>query len=592
MFSFKYDTSYKHITFPKYYLMTCFTKLNPLLSFLLSLILFISAAQVIEAQVSDPIPYNNAAISTADIYATQAGIEILQKGGNAIDAAVAVQFALAVTLPRAGNIGGGGFMMLRLADGDVKALDFREKAPSRATRNMFLDENGQYVPGLSRSGGLASGVPGTVDGMISALERHGTLPLEVVLEPAIRLAENGFELTHSHAQSLNQHRDEFLKYEGSRAIFLRPDSTLWEAGHILSQPDLAVTFNRIAQRGRDGFYSGYTARLIIDEQQRQGGRMTLRDLRNYDSVWRDPIIKDFNGNRLFMMPPPSSGGIVMSQVLTMVEGIDPDSTGVNSSYYIHLISEALRRSFADRNFYLGDPDFTKMPIDTLLSESYNRNRFSDFESNRATSSKDVSYGRISGYAESDQTTHFSVVDSDGNAVAVTTTLNGSYGSHVTVTGAGFLMNNEMDDFSAKPGEPNMYGLIGAEANSIEPGKRMLSSMSPTIITQDGRLKMVAGGSGGPTIITAVLQNILNHILFGMDANEAISAPRFHHQWLPDLIEVEKFSLPDDVTENLRAKNHDIRIIGTLARTHIIIVDENGNITGAADPRGYGTILGY
>lgn len=572
--------------------MTRFTKLNLLLPFLLPFIFFISAAEVIEAQVSDPIPYKNAAISTADAYATQAGIETLQKGGNAIDAAVAVQFALAVTLPRAGNIGGGGFMMLRLANGDVKALDFREKAPSRATRNMFLDEDGRYVAGLSRSGGLASGVPGTVDGMISALERQGTLPLEVVLEPAIRLAQNGFELTHSHAQSLNQQRDQFLKYEGSRNVFLRPDSTLWEAGHVLIQSDLAVTFNRIAQRGRDGFYSGFTARLIVDEQQRQGGLMTLRDLRSYESVWRAPIIKDFNDNRLYMMPPPSSGGIVMSQVLSMVGSIDPGSTSVNSSNYIHLISEAFRRSFADRNYYLGDPDFTKMPIDTLLSETYNRNRFSDFDPNSATSSNNVSHGQISGYAENNQTTHFSVVDSDGNAVAVTTTLNGSYGSHVTVSGAGFLMNNEMDDFSAKPGEPNMYGLIGAEANSIESGKRMLSSMSPTIVTQNGRLRMVAGGSGGPTIITAVLQNILNHIVFGMDANEAISAPRFHHQWLPDYIEIEQFTLPDDVRENLRFKNHDIQITNALARTHILMVDENGHITGAADPRGYGTILGY
>ena len=556
------------------------------------LLLLLPLVPVSYAQVAAPVTYDNAVISSADGYATQAGIETLHKGGNAIDAAIAVQFALAVTLPRAGNIGGGGFMMLHLASGEVKALDFREKAPSRATRTMFLDEDGNYVPELSRSGGLASGVPGTVDGMISALERHGTLPLEVILEPAMRLAKEGFVLTHSHAESLNRHRVEFLKYEGSSNTFIKSDGSYWESGDLFKQPELAETFERIARRGRDGFYSGYTARLIIDEQQRQGGRMTLRDLRNYESVWREPITKEFNGHRLYMMPPPSSGGVVMSQVLSMIGELNPDSTGVNSSSYIHLLSEAIRRSFADRNYFLGDPDFVNMPIETLLSESYNNDRFSDFNPDRATLSSEVSHGKIEGFAESDQTTHFSVVDANGNAVAVTTTLNGSYGSHVTVSGAGFLMNNEMDDFSAKPGEPNMYGLIGAEANAIEPDKRMLSSMSPTIITRNGTLKMVAGGSGGPRIITAVLQNILNHILYGMDATEAISAPRFHHQWLPDRILTEEYTLPDDVTGALRQKGHSIRVTGSLALTHIIIIDDKGRRTGAADPRGHGTVSGY
>lgn len=559
--------------------------------FLLSISAFLIVPEA-RGQVAAPIPYENTVISSADVYGTQAGIETMRKGGNAVDAAIAVQFALAVTLPRAGNIGGGGFMMLRLANGDVKALDFREKAPSRATRIMFLDEDGNYVPELSRTGGLASGVPGTVDGMISALERHGTLPLEVILEPAMHLAKSGFELTHSHAESLNRHSDQFQKYEGSRSVFLRADGNPWRTGDILKQPDLAKTFERIARRGRDGFYSGYTARLIIDEQQRQGGRMTLRDLRNYESVWREPIIKDFNGHRFYMMPPPSSGGIVMSQVLSMIGSLNPDSTGVNSSQYIHQISEALRRSFADRNYYLGDPDFTDMPIETLLSDSYNSRRFSDFDPESATPSSDVSHGQIADYAESDQTTHFSVVDAHGNAVAVTTTLNGSYGSHVTVSGAGFLMNNEMDDFSAKPGEPNMFGLIGAEANSIEPDKRMLSSMSPTIVTREGQLKMIAGGSGGPTIITAVLQNILNHVVYGMDATETISAPRFHHQWLPNHIVTEQFTLPNDVTDNLKQKGHDLRITESLARTHIILITDDGYKTGAADPRGHGTVAGY
>ncbi|WP_340102568.1 gamma-glutamyltransferase [Rhodohalobacter sp. 8-1] len=567
------------------------SKLLP--SFLILFIIFyLPAALISYSQVADPIPYAEATITSADNYATQAGIETFQKGGNAIDAAIAVQFALAVTLPRAGNIGGGGFMMLRLANGEIKALDFREKAPSRATEDMFLDESGTYVPELSRTGGLASGVPGTVDGMISALERHGTLPLEVILEPAIRLAREGFRLTHSHAESLNQNRDQFLNFEASEKIFIKQDGSRWVASDILIQLDLADTFERIARRGRDGFYSGYTARLIIDEQQRQGGRMTLRDLRNYESVWRAPIRAQFNSYELFMMPPPSSGGVVMSQVISMINGVTADSVGVNSSEYIHLLSEAFRRSFADRNYFLGDPDFVSMPIETLLSGRYAEERFSDFDPQSATPSSEINHGQIPGFSESDETTHFSVVDADGNAVAITTTLNGSYGSHVTVGGAGFLLNNEMDDFSAKPGVPNMYGLIGAEANKVEPDKRMLSSMSPTIVTINGDLKMVAGGSGGPTIITAVLQDILNVLLYGMNAAQAISSPRFHHQWLPDHIVIERFTMPDDVQQNLRQKGHTLRIVSTLARTHIIVIDDDQNRTAAADPRGHGSVAGY
>ena len=554
--------------------------------------LFICTAVESAAQVASPVPYKEAAIASADAYATQAGIETLQKGGNAIDAAIAVQFALAVTLPRAGNIGGGGFMMIRLANGEIKALDFREKAPSRATEDMFLDDDGNYRPELSRSGGLASGVPGTVDGMISALERHGTLPLEVILEPAMRLASDGFILTHSHAESLNRHRDRFAEYEGSADVFIRSDGDPWEAGQRLVQADLAETLRRIARRGRDGFYLGYTARLIIDEQQRRNGRMTLRDLRNYKSVWRDPIQASINGHDLFMMPPPSSGGVVMKQVLQMIGDINPDSLGLNSSDYIHLLSEAFKRSFADRNYYLGDPDMVQMPLDTLLSPTYNQRRFRGFDPNRATPGNEIIHGRVSEIVESDETTHFSVVDSEGNAVAVTTTLNGSYGSHVTVQGAGFLMNNEMDDFSAKPGEPNMYGLIGAEANKVEPNKRMLSSMSPTIVTKDGALKMVAGGSGGPRIITAVLQNILNVVVYDLHANLAISAPRFHHQWLPDRILAEPFAVPADVRQSLETIGHPVRDASSIALTHIIVIDENGNRMGAADPRGNGSVAGY
>jgi len=326
-------------------------------------ILFIaSSAPGLLGQVASPIPYQNAAISSADEYATEAGLEILQKGGNAVDAAIAVQFALAVTLPRAGNIGGGGFMVLHLSNGDVKTLDFREKSPANARRDMFLDDEGNYVPEKSRVGGLASGVPGTVDGMISALERYGTLPLEVIMEPAIRLAASGFRLKHSHAESLNSHRENLEQFEESAEIFLRPDGTLWREGHLFIQNELSETLERIARQGRDGFYSGITARLLVQELQRQGGIMTLRDLRNYSSVWRDPIVAEYNGHLLYMMPPPSSGGVVMKQVLSMIGDLNPDQIGVNSSSYIHKLSEAFKRSFADRNYYLGDPDFATIPI--------------------------------------------------------------------------------------------------------------------------------------------------------------------------------------------------------------------------------------
>lgn len=559
---------------------------------LLILILFLGGLMTAPAQVASPVPYTEAAVVSADDYATQAGIEILNKGGNAIDAAIAVQFALAVTLPRAGNIGGGGFAMIRLSDGDVHALDFREKAPSASSRDMFLDEDGEYNPERSRKGALASGVPGTVDGMISALERYGTLPLEVIMEPAIRLANRGFRLTHSHAQSLNQNRDNFEAFEASKVRFTRSDGRNWQAGDRFIQTELGETLQRIARYGRDGFYSGITARIIIRELRRHGGVMSLRDLREYESKWRNPVVNTFNGYELYMMPPPSSGGVVMSQVLEMIRPGLSDSSAVNSGSYVHLLSEAFRRSFADRNYYLGDPDFEEMPLDTLLSGSYLNRRFSDFHPSEATPSDSVQHGTVAGYRESSQTTHFSVVDGSGNAVAVTTTLNGSYGSFVTVEGGGFLMNNEMDDFSAKPGEPNMFGLVGAEANAIEPGKRMLSSMSPTIVTRDGNLRMLAGGSGGPTIISATLQDILNVLHFGMNAAQAISSPRFHHQWLPDRILYEQFTMPDDVLRTLRVMGHELQEVSTLARTHILVIEEDGTRTGAADPRGHGSVRGF
>ena len=547
----------------------------------------------LQAQIGTSVAWQNGVVSSADRYASEAGLEILRKGGNAVDAAVAVQFALAVTLPRAGNIGGGGFMVLQLRDGTSAALDFREKAPLAAHRDMYLNEDGVYESQKSKIGPLAAGVPGTVDGMINALERYGTLPLEIVMEPAINLARDGFLLPHSTAESLNRAKDQLSRFAGSEFTFLKPDGSDWMPGELFIQPNLAVTLQRIATLGRRGFYSGITARLIIEEMQRGGGLITMRDLRDYKSVWRKPVRATFRGYELVMMPPPSSGGIVMKQVLKMIDRSELDESSFNSSGYVHLVSEALKRSFADRNYWLGDPGFSNIPSDTLTSSHYLQSRMESFDPDSATDSGLISHGNVNiTQNESDETTHFSIIDQHGNAAAVTTTLNGSYGSYVTVTGAGFLLNNEMDDFSAKPGVPNMYGLTGAEANSIEPGKRMLSSMSPLIVMRDGNIRFVAGGAGGPRIITSVLQNFLNMALFGMNAKEAITAPRFHHQWLPDEILVEGLWFSQDTIEKLNQMGHNVRRTGNLAIVHSIFIDNNGNYFGAADPRGPGYVAGY
>ncbi len=563
-----------------------------LLTLLLSALFFLSHYDLSMAQVSQPDIHQNGIVTSADRYASEAGLEILKKGGNAVDAAVAVQFALAVTLPRAGNIGGGGFMVLHTRDGVINTLDFRERAPTRATRDMYLDEDGEYLSEKSKIGGLASGVPGTVDGMITALERYGTLALEIVMEPAIRLAEEGYVLSHSHARSLNRAADRLREFDGSKEVFIKSDGSPWKAGDLFIQKDLAETLKRIANMGRRGFYSGLTGRLIVEEMSRTGGVITLRDLRDYKSVWRKPIKAEFLDYELFMMPPPSSGGVVISQVLNMLSEINIDEYGLNSADYVHRLAETLRRSFADRNYWLGDPDFSEIPTEELLDQNYLANRISDFNPSSASSSETISHGQPHDVVESDETTHFNVADRHGNIVAVNTTLNGSFGSFVTVSGAGFLMNNEMDDFSAKPGEPNMFGLIGAEANSIEPGKRMLSSMSPTIVLKNNKPVFAGGGAGGPRIITATLQNFLNMALFEMNANQAIAAPRVHHQWLPDKLYVEGLYFSNDTVEKLEALGHQVERIGNIALTHIIFIDENGVMSGAVDSRGDGHVAGY
>ncbi len=540
------------------------------------------------AQIGSPRTYENAVVVTGERHASKAGVEILRKGGNAVDAAVAVQFALAVTHPRAGNIGGGGFMVIHMNDTTV-ALDFREKAPLKATQDMYVVD-GEFKPKLSTQGVLAVGVPGVVAGMVKAHKRFGNLPLEVVMQPAIELAREGFRLSLSMARLLNEHADVFTKYDGSEYYFTKENGELYHEGELFIQKDLAKTLERIAKYGREGFYSGPTADMIVQTMEKYGGLITHKDLKNYQAVWREPLTTTFRDYKLYIMPPPSSGGIAVAQMLTMLEPYDLGKLGYNTAKYVHLVTEVMRRAFADRAYFLGDPDFIDIPREELLSESYNRQRMESFEWEQATSSESLSHGKIPEFTESINTTHFSVVDKWGNAVATTTTLNGWYGSKVAVAGAGFFLNNEMNDFTAKPGEPNMYGLIQGKVNAIEPGKRMLSSMTPVIAAKNGNVRMVLGAAGGPRIITAVFQIFLNGAVFGMNAMEAVSAPRFHHQWMPDEIRYEDFGIDKNAREKLKSWGHTLRV-GSVGRAHVIFVDEEG-LHGAPDPRGNGYAAGY
>lgn len=558
---------------------------------LLLLLTFVFASHSLSAQVLQSKSYKNGLVVSADQYASEIGKEILEQGGNAVDAAVAVQFALAVTLPRAGNIGGGGFMVIRMADGETNTLDFREKAPKRSSRDMYI-RDGEFKDDLSWEGILAVGVPGTVDGMIKALERYGRMPLDMVLQPAISLARDGYELSYSQAQSLNNHREDLLKYPASAKYFTITDSTGFQEGDILVQTDLAETLQRVARFGREGFYVGPTADAIVNQMEKNGGLITYRDLYNYESKWRKPVTTDFMGYTLHMMPPPSSGSVAITQILEMTDDYDLKSMGHNSADYVHVVAEAMRRAFADRAYFLGDPDFVEIPMNELLSESYNSERMQSFSMEEATSSQYLSHGEIPSFSESSETTHYSVIDKEGNAVSVTTTLNGSFGSHVAVDRAGFLLNNEMDDFSAQPGEPNAYGLIGGEANAIEPGKRMLSSMTPTIVTKDGKVDMILGAAGGPRIITATLQSFLNRAIFDMRPQQATSAPRFHHQWLPDVLLFDDFGLSPDTQNLLEEKGHRLFPYPAIGRAHNIYVEQDGALTGGVDPRGDGFASGY
>lgn len=532
--------------------------------------------------------YHNGVVVCAYPDAAQVGLNILKKGGNAVDAVVAVQFALAVVYPEAGNIGGGGFMVYRSAAGETNTLDFREKAPQGASTNMFLDSAGNVISKMSLATHQASGVPGSVDGMIQAHKKYGKLDWKVLVQPAIDLARDGFKLTAKAAASLNHAQADFKRLNPGKNYFIK--DTPYKEGDILVQEDLANTLEHIRDQGRDGFYDGPVADSLVAEMKSGNGLITKADLQNYHSVWRKPIIGEYKGYKIITMPPPSSGGIALLQLLKTVEPYPLSQWKFNRDSTVQLIVEAERRVYADRSKYLGDPDFYKVPVDSLLRPDYIKQRMKNFDWAAATPSSSVLPGSFVGY-ESDQTTHFSIVDHNGNAVSVTTTLNGGFGSKIVVKGAGFLLNNEMDDFSAKPGVPNMFGLVGGKANAIQPGKRMLSSMTPTIIEKDGKLFMVVGTPGGSTIITSVFQTILNVIDFDQSAQKAVTSKRFHHQWLPDTITAEKGAIDSLAMLRLEKKGYKFNT-AKIGRVDAIVLTKWGYYEAGADPRGDDTKMGW
>ncbi|OAV68729.1 Gamma-glutamyltranspeptidase precursor [Bacteroidales bacterium Barb4] len=520
--------------------------------------------------------------------ASQAGVNILRRGGNAADAAVAVEFALSVVYPVAGNIGGGGFLIYRSAGGETAALDYRETAPAAAFRDMYLNGQGNVIDGKSLYGVTASGIPGTVAGMAEAHRKYGTLSWQELLEPAVRLAEEGFPLTLQQGNSLNEERDWFIRHNPAGCAFVK-DSP-WQEGDILRQPELAATLRLIQQNGRDGFYKGETARRIVAQMASGGGIITSEDLENYKAVWRKPVEGTYREYGVISMPPPSSGGIALFSLLKATEKYPLSQWGFQQDSTIQLMVEAQRRVYADRAEYLGDPDFVAVPQRQLLDTGYISRRMADISFERATPS--IAVRLLSLVPESEETTHYVIIDKDRNAVSATTTLNGTYGSKTVVAEAGFLLNNEMDDFSAKPGTPNLYGLTGGEANAIAPRKRMLSSMTPTILTKNGRLFMAVGSPGGSTIITSVFQTILNVTLFGMDAQTAVSLPRFHHQWLPDTIQAEDGAIPNEVRTRLESKGYPITPRSPYGRVEAIVVRSDNTLEGGADPRGDDKATGY
>lgn len=531
--------------------------------------------------------YRKGLVVSAHPLASKAGLDILKKGGNAIDAAVAVQFALAVVFPDAGNLGGGGFMVYRSASGELATLDFREKAPGKASRDMYLDPAGNVVQDKSLYGHLAAGVPGSVDGMVKAHAKFGKLSWKEVVQPALDLAKNGFPVTERQARGFTEIQESLKKFNPGKSYFIKDK---WSKGDIWVQEDLAKTLELIRDNGREGFYAGTVADQIEAEMLAGGGLISKEDLKNYHSAWREPLVGNYKDFKIITMPPTSSGGIALLQLLSSVEDYPLRRWGHNSDSTVQVMVEAERRVYADRATHLGDPDFYKVPQKYLVNQLYSKYRMQDFNWNKASLSTDIKAGIVP--KESEETTHFSIVDKEGNAVAITTTLNGGFGSMVFVKDAGFLLNNEMDDFSVKPGSPNMFGLLGGEANAIMPGKRMLSSMTPTIIEKGGDLFMVVGTPGGSTIITSVFQTILNVLEFDMSIQDAVKAKRFHHQWFPDVVLVEKGGIDSLTRKKLEKKAYAFKVRGAIGRVDAILKSPWGYYQGGADPRGDDTALGW
>ena len=563
------------------------------------------ALNLLLGKFPDAIGYNGVVVSSNE-YASRIGLEILKKGGNAIDAAIAVSFALAVVHPGAGNIGGGGFMVVRTKDGEVNTIDFRETAPSKAFKNMFLDDSLNVIPGKSWSTALASGVPGSVAGMWLAHQKYGTSSWQDLLRPSILLAQYGFELDPLNSSYLNSEKYKtFLSNDQEAKRIFTKDGD-YKVGELFIQTDLANTLRRIAFSGKEGFYNGETAKNIIKCMTRTGGIISLEDLSNYEAKERKPIIFKYKDHTIYSMPPPSSGGVALAGILNQLENIDFSQTPYHSADYIHYLVEAERNVYADRATFLGDSDFNDIPINNLISDVYSQQRWLEVDLKNARPSSSVSHGNLSeltNYVEPEETTHYSIVDKWGNAVSVTTTINGWFGNGIVVDESGFLLNNEMDDFSSKPGVPNKYGLIGNEFNSIEPNKRMLSSMSPTIVENpEGKLFLILGSPGGSTIITTVAQIILNIIEYGMNIKDAVEQPRFHHQWLPDFVYFEPFGFSVETLNALEKRGHTTTFRRSIGEANCIKIDyledlgkvnyRNSIYSGAADSRRGASAVGY
>ena len=529
----------------------------------------------------------NAMVVSAREEASRIGVEILKKGGNAFDAMMATELALAVSYPSAGNIGGGGFMVYRKANGKTGALDYRERAPINSTTDMYLDKNNNIIDGLSVIGGLSVGVPGTIAGIFEAHEKFGTLNVEEIITPVIDLAKTGVIVTENQLNRINENRKFFQLVNKSQILF----DNNFEINDTIKNLKLAKTLEKIMVNGKDEFYKGETAKKLVKFIRENGGIITMEDLEIYEAIWRDPIIFNYDELKIISMSPPSSGGICINQILKMIEPFNLKSYGHNSIDYIKLLVEAERRSFADRSHFLGDPDFISIPTERLTNVDYLNNRMTDFSFEKPTDSNDIGYGNIEMY-ESNETTHYSIVDQFGNAIAVTTTLNGTFGSKLFLDEFGFFLNNEMDDFSSKPGFPNMYGLIGGEANKIEPKKRMLSSMTPTIVEKKGDLYMTLGTPGGSTIITSVVQTILNVHEFEMTMNDAVNSPRFHHQWKPDSIRIESDYFDKKIKDQLINSGYKLNDKGTIGRVNGILVRYDKMLEGGADERGDDTAIGF